>query len=56
MSTVHTIPINDIIEHDTNSDECVCGPDIIYVENGGKQVIHHSLDGREFRETKEREE
>lgn len=47
--TVHTFPINDVVEHDTdNFDACICGPDVEYVEGGGKLVTHHSLDGREI--------
>ena len=50
MSTVHVLPVNDLIEHDSEHfDECVCGPDVEYVE-GGKVVTHHSLDGRELLE------
>ena len=26
MSIVHVYPIGDLIEHDTDSDDCVCGP------------------------------
>lgn len=44
--TVHVTPNNDLIEHEID-DDCVCGPDIEYVEGGGKLVVHHSLDGRE---------
>lgn len=55
MTPIHTFPLNDLIEHDTNGDDCVCGPEIIPVpcEDGsmGWQVIHHSLDAREARET-----
>lgn len=49
--TVHTYPMNDTVhEHDTESDDCLCGPDVEYVEGGGKVVVHHSLDGREHHE------
>lgn len=48
--TVHTFPVRDVVDHNTESDDCICGPDIIYVGNGGKQVIHHSMDGREHHE------
>ncbi len=51
MSTVHVFPVNDVVEHDTeNFDECVCGPDVEYLDGGGKLVSHHSLDGRELHE------
>jgi hypothetical protein len=47
VTYVHVAPIRDLIEHDTDGfDECVCGPDVRFVE-GGAVVTHHSLDGRE---------
>lgn len=46
---VHTVPLNDLVEH-TYLD-CVCGPTVVPVEreDGGInwQVIHEALDGRE---------
>lgn len=51
--TVHTIPVDDLIEHDTSGEGCVCGPTVERVEspNGdGWLVVHHSLDGRELSE------
>ena len=55
MSTIHVYPIGDLIEHDTTTDECTCGPLIEPVprEDGsmGWIVTHHSLDGRELKET-----
>ena len=54
MSSVHVYPTGDIIEHDTETDACVCGPTIEPVprEDGsmGWLITHHSLDGREFTE------
>src|SRR4051812_42985114 len=51
---VHTIPSNDLIEHDTTGAPCVCGPDVIasYFDDGSVayHVIHASLDGREHHE------
>jgi hypothetical protein len=51
---VHTIPVNDLIEHLTNGEDCPCGPTVkpLQREDGsiGYQYLHHSLDGREFRE------
>lgn len=49
MSTIHVYPLNDLVEHDTESDDCVCGPECEFVE-GGVVVSHHSLDGRELTE------
>lgn len=48
MSTVHVLPVNDLIDHACD-DDCVCGPDTEFVE-GGSIVTHHSLDGRELKE------
>lgn len=51
MSTYHVHPVNDLIEHETIGDDCVCGPTVEAVpgENGhiGWLLIHHSLDNRE---------
>jgi len=40
----------DDVEHDLD-DDCVCGPRVIFVE-GGKVIVHHSLDGRELTEAR----
>lgn len=48
IHTVHTVPFNDLREHDDH-DNCWCVPDIEYLEHG-KHVVHHSLDGREHNE------
>lgn len=52
--TVHTIPVDDLIEHDTSGEPCVCGPRVeaAFREDGsnGWLVVHHSLDGREQHE------
>lgn len=50
--TFHVIPLNDLVEHDTDGEErCVCGPTTEPVERDdgsfGWLVTHHSLDGRE---------
>lgn len=54
MTVVHTFPLNDLIDHDTDSDDCVCGPRIepVPADDGsmGWVVVHHSLDGREANE------
>lgn len=51
MSTVHVVPIHDLIEHDSDGGECPCGPTMepVMREDGsnGWLVTHHSLDGRE---------
>lgn len=48
----HVYPLNDLIEHNTDSIECVCNPDID-VNNG--IVIHSAMDRREIFEQKENE-
>lgn len=54
MTTIHTYPLNDVVEHTTDSDDCICGPTVepIKCDDGSVawQIIHHSLDGRELRE------
>lgn len=40
----HIIPINDLIEHNTESKECMCNPEIDF-EN--EIVIHSAMDRRE---------
>lgn len=54
VSIVHTYPVGDLIEHDTDGGDCICGPttEAVMREDGsnGWQVIHHSLDGREVSE------
>jgi hypothetical protein len=54
VSDVHTFPVNDLIEHDTSGQDCICGPEVESVERPdgsmGWHVIHHSLDGREQKE------
>lgn len=51
---VHVYPDGDLIEHDTDTDECVCVPTVEAVsrEDGsyGWVAVHHSLDGREAKE------
>ena len=51
MSTVHVYPHADLIDHDTDSSDCICGPEVeaVFRNDGsnGWLVSHHSLDGRE---------
>lgn len=53
-NVVHTYPVNDLVEHDTGGDTCICGPttEAVFRDDGsnGWHVIHHSLDGREHHE------
>ena len=51
---VHVYPSSDLVEHDTDTDDCVCIPTVEAVpcDDGsfGWLHVHHSLDGREARE------
>ena len=50
---VHTMPVNDLIEHIT-SEDCTCGPTTEPVKRDDGSIgwlfLHHSLDGREANE------
>lgn len=54
MTNIHVYPDADLIDHDTNGDDCVCGPraDPVERDDGsiGWVLVHHSLDGREQHE------
>lgn len=51
MSTVHVLPVDDLIEHEDTGDDCPCGPTVEPVQRDdgsyGWLISHHSLDGRE---------
>lgn len=49
MTTVHVYPDADLIEHDTDGGDCICGPDTEFVQGddtSGFLLTHHALDGR----------
>ena len=46
---VHVYPLNDLIDHDTESTMCICGPRVDFTL-AEVLVVHHSLDGRELNE------
>ena len=52
--TVHVYPVNDLVEHETAGDACLCGPtqELVEKDGGGTEwlIIHHLLDGRENHE------
>lgn len=52
MSTVHVVPVGDLIAHDSDGGDCPCGPtaEAVMRDDGsnGWLVTHHSLDGREL--------
>jgi hypothetical protein len=49
------VPAGDLIHHETEGEDCPCGPTVEPVpgDNGTMTwlAIHHSLDGRERRES-----
>lgn len=49
MKDQHVIPLDDLLEHDTDSKDCMCDPEI-KVEGGVLIVVHKSYDGREGKE------
>lgn len=53
-STFHVYPVNDLIDHDRDGEDCVCGPDTEPIERDDGSmawlISHHSLDGRELSE------
>ena len=53
MSTVHVLPVGDLIEHEDIGDDCPCGPTGGPVERGdasmGWVIVRRSLDGRELK-------
>jgi len=58
MTTWHVLPVDDLIGH-TNSEDCICGPEIEPLAHDGTidwLVTHYSLDGRENHENDEAEE
>ena len=53
--TLHVSPTEDLIEHDTSTDQadCICQPTMQFVEldrGDGWIIVHNSLDGRETNE------
>lgn len=50
-TTLHVVPTNDLIEHDTSGEDCICGPRVGPAEaaDGTRSwmVVHFSLDNRE---------
>jgi hypothetical protein len=53
-SPVHVWPEVDLVEHDLDGDECVCGPTIEPVPRDDGSIAwlitHHSLNGNEMAE------
>lgn len=53
---VHVYPVGDLMDHDTDTGDCVCIPTVEPVKRDdgsvGWLLTHHSLDNREAREDK----
>jgi hypothetical protein len=51
-TVLHIVPVDDLIEHDTDGAPCACGATtelhIGCCGNTGRLVTHYSLDGREW--------
>lgn len=51
---VHVLPVDDLIAHEQESEDCWCGPRLEPVERDDGSIgwvyVHHSADGREFAE------
>lgn len=49
--SVHVVPLNDLIWHPTNGENCPCGPTVDPVQHDDGTItwnyVHHALDGRE---------
>lgn len=56
MTTIHVYPENDLVEHETDGDDCICGPVAHPVESEVEAgvinwvSVHNALDGRELGE------
>lgn len=49
--TYHVYPVDDLVDHDTDTEDCICGPTTKPVERDdgsyGWLIVHEALDGRE---------
>jgi hypothetical protein len=48
-TVLHVVPVDDLIEHDSWGEDCVCGPEhgLVRTDNGDRWlIVHHALDGR----------
>ena len=52
MSTLHVVPVDDLVEHESATDQpdCACGPTPTLVQHDSEPdhwlIVHHALDGR----------
>ncbi len=51
---MHVVPLDDLVEHDTTTDDCHCGPttETVFRDDGsnGYVIRHAALDARERQE------
>lgn len=53
IRAVHVVPVNDRLEHPTDTPTtCPCQPVTDFIEGGGIVVSHNAWDKRELREQK----
>ena len=56
MSNYHVYPVDDLIDHEADADNCVCIPRVEAMTEGPGPTdwlyVHSSLDGREMEEAK----
>jgi hypothetical protein len=52
---VHVLPLHDLLEHNSDSPECMCDPQVEIV-GASLLIIHNSYDGREEEEPQESED
>jgi hypothetical protein len=43
--TIHVVPVDDLVGHESVQDACACGPHVEFFPRG-TVVVHHALDGR----------
>lgn len=54
LATMHVVPVDDLVGHDTSGGDCPCGPATEPVQRDDGtiawKVLHYALDGREQQE------
>jgi hypothetical protein len=45
MERLHIYPLDDIIEHTTYSENCICNPNVM-ITNESMLIIHYAMDCR----------
>lgn len=52
QNNLHVYPLSDKLEHNTESNLCLCNPRTEPQPDGTYLIIHNSFDGREYQEKK----